>query len=518
MKSFADVVQKNATMIPDEIAFIYEDKATTWEKYNDDVLRMANKFIELGLKPGDKISTVLTQSDAFMTIYMAAASTGLVLVPLDSRYKASEMEERCRRAGVKLLLTLAYDETVKENVSLLLDNYKIDHVYTYLGEMDRAEAKPYTELFSISTEAVESKFAPKMEEPLLIIFTGGTTGTPKGVILTHRNLYGLSKRISDTWEFTNKDNMLINLPTNHVGGTTLTIGTQLYSGATAVLSAKFDPEEMLEFVDKYKLTFIGGVSTMYRIIFQHTHLKKYKLTSLTRVMAAGEPVSRELAMKITDTFPNATLVRSWGMTETSGPFTLSVLNDPDEMILNSEGTACGGNEIRIVKSDGDIAEPNEVGDIYVKGDSVMEGYLDEEHNVDVFRDGWFNSEDSGYLNEDGYLFFVGRSKDMFISGGYNVYPAEVEACVNSYAGVGSSCVVPIADETWGEVGVAFVMPDNNTEIDTDKLREFCAKQLADYKVPKKIIVRADLPMTPVGKIAKHEIEKNMTEFLTGSGD
>lgn len=508
---FSQVVERNAKNVPNRTAYEFFDQQTTWKEYYEDINRVTNSFIKLGLRKGDKIATVLPQSPAFMNVFMAAATMGLVVVPLDVRYKAEEMIERCRRTEPKLIVSLANEDAIKQEVGKLLQQVHIPHVYSYLGELETKQSLPYEQLFEGSIDPIPSQWHPSLEDPLIVIFTGGTTGIPKGALLTHKNAFSNAERMVTTWDLSGDDRVLINLPTNHVGGTILTIAVQLFAGATGILSVKFNPQEVLKMIEEYKITYMPGVATMYRLIFQNSDVKDYDLTSMKKVLAAGESISPQLAQQILESFPNAFILRTWGMTETSGPFTLSNLDDDFNSSIYTEGVVGKGNEMKIVKPDGTNADPNEVGEILVKGDSVMTSYLDEENNIDAFSNGWFKTGDLGYLDEQGYLHFTGRAKDMYISGGYNVYPAEVETHLNAHPSVNTSCIVEVPDDIWGEVGVAFVVLEE--DIDVDVLIDYCKQGLAGYKVPKRMVILPELPRTLVGKIAKHELRKSIESLV-----
>ncbi len=513
VKYFSEVVENNAKTRPDHLAYIFMGQETTYKEYNEDINRIANSFLGLGLKPGDKIATLLPQSPAFMNIYMAAATMGLVVVPLDPRFTASEMAALCERTTPNLLISLAYPENIKNNAEDLIRQVHFDHVYSYFGAFDYEGSKPYETLLESSSDPVPENIHPCLDDPLIIIFTSGSTGTPKGAVISHKNTYAISKATVDAWEITCEDRVLVNMPTSHVGGTHDLITVQLYAGATGIITPTFNPEEMLDFIGKYKISFTGGVPTMYRLIFKNCNVGDYDSSSVRTLVVSGEPSPPELIHTMKDNFPNANVVASWGMTETAGFFTFTKPTDTLETVASTEGKPGEGFEMKILKDDESWAKAGEIGELLVKGDSVISSYMDENDNKDAFYKGWLRTGDLGYMDEDNYLHYVGRSKEMYISGGYNVYPLEIESYLNAYPGINTSAIIEIPAEIWGEVGYAFVVPEEGVDLDVEEIKKYCKQGLADYKQPKKIIIRKDIPKTLIGKIAKQEIRKDIKKYI-----
>ncbi|REB08764.1 long-chain fatty acid--CoA ligase [Sporosarcina sp. BI001-red] len=515
---FTELLERNATSYPEKTAYQFMGTSVTWKHYYDEVQRMTNSFLTMGLKPGDKVATILPQTPAFMTIYLAAGQMGLVVVPLDPRFKATEMINLCNRTEPKMLVCFAGNETLKETTKQLLKEIEIPHVFSYMGKLDVPGAKLYEVLLDSPVELTMPFPPPTLDDPLIIIFTSGSTGLPKGGVLTHRNTFAIAKATVETWGITSDDKMLLNMPTSHVGGTHDMIAVQLYAGASGVISPTFVPAEIPKLIHEYKVTIIGGVPSMYRLIFQHATLTDYDLHSLKLLIVSGEPSSPELIHRIQTSFPNASVVASWGMTETSGFFTFTNVGDPVERITKTEGKPGPEFEMAIMQADGTTATPHGVGEIWVKGDSVIKSYLDTKDNASSFSNGWLKTGDIGYLDEKNYLHFIGRSKEMYISGGYNVYPMEIETVLNAHPAVNASCIIEVEDETWGEVGIAFIVPENEGTLDQDEIVRYCRQELADYKCPKKVIIQSDLPKTLIGKIDKQKIRKSLHQFVEVAGE
>ncbi len=511
---FSKVVEEHAQKMPDHPAYIFMDQTMTYAQLNQSILRVANAMLGLGLKKGDKIATILPQSPAFVTLYMAASTLGLVVVPLDPRFKPAEMISLSQRTQPKLLVALANPEPIKQTAEALIKAYSFEHVYSYFGQLDVPGAQPYEALLQAPANPIPENLQPEPDDPLIIIFTSGTTGKPKGAIITQKITYTMAKATVEAWELHSDDRAIINLPTSHVGGTHDLLAVQLFAGATGVLMPTFDPKQMLEFIGKYKITYFGGVPTMFRLMFKMVDVKQFDVSSAKLIIVSGEPSQPELIEKVKDSFPNANVASSWGMSETAGFFTFTKPSDPLDIVAKTEGAPWKGFQLKIKKTNGEWAKTGEVGELLVKGDSVIKTYMDEEDNVGTFEDGWLKTGDLGYLDENNYLHFVGRLKEMYISGGYNVYPLEIESYLNAHPKINTSCIIEMPDEIFGEVGVAFVIPEEGADLKPEEVARYCEEGLADYKRPKKIIIRKDLPKTLIGKLAKQEIRKNLEKYLS----
>lgn len=510
---FPKVIEQHAKNMPDQVAYIFFDQPVTYSEFNRQIDQVAGALLDMGMRPGDKIATLLPQSPAFSTIFMAAGKIGLVVVPLDPRFKSGEMKALCDRTSPRILVTLAFPEEIKAEVEQLTADYKFEHVFSYFGALDYPEAKPYESLLEGEAKPVPEEFHPGDDDPYIIIFTSGTTGRPKGAVLSHKNTWAMAKATTDIWQVTPSDKLLCNMPTSHVAGTHDMLAVQYYAGSTGVLIPKFDPQETLDAIEKYGITFFGGVPTMYRLIFKSADLTKADLSTIRLAVTAGEPSSPELIRQIAAAFPSGRIVASWGMSETAGFFTFTSPDDAHEVVEQTEGKPAPGLEMKILDSESKEVPVGEVGEMWVRGDNIISGYMDPEDDKGVFVDGWMSTGDLGKLDEKGYLHFMGRLKEMYISGGYNVYPQEIESYLNAYSGVNTSAVLEIPDSVWGESGVAFVIPEPGADISVEELRQYCKKGLADYKIPRKIIIEQDVPRSLIGKIAKKELRKEMDKYL-----
>ena len=508
-----EVVEKHAMEAPDHVAYRFLNEKITYKEFNEKVNRLCNSLLDMGMQKGDRISVVLPQSPAFAYLYVAASNLGLVIVPLDPRLSVIEMVALCERTTPKVLVALAsMKELVDKSVSLM-ETYPFQQVFSYLGDLGQPGIKSFESLLEGPVRPIPPAFHPTMDDPLIVIFTSGTTGRPKGAMITHRNTSAMAEATIEQWRCNANDVVVCNLPISHVGGTHDQLAIQLYSGATGVLVPKFNPAELMDTISREQVTVFGAVPSMYRLIFQTCDLSQCDLSSVRVTVLGGEPTSAELIQRISATYPNAAIAVSWGMSETAGFFTFSGIDDHVDVIEKTEGKPAPGFAMKVLAYNGELAKSGETGELLVKGPSVIDSYLDKEDNQGTFTDGWLKTGDLGFLDENGYLHFVGRTKEMYISGGYNVYPLEIETVLNTHTGINAAAIIEVPDETWGEVGYAFVIPEEGMELDANEVMTFCKTNLADYKRPKKIFITNDIPRSAIGKIMKKNLRENIDEYI-----
>ena len=419
-----EVVEKHATQSPDHVAYRFLTEQITYKEFSENVNRICNSLVDMGMQKGDRISVILPQSPAFSYIYVAASNLGMVVVPLDPRLSVMEMATLCERTTPKVLVAVALVEELAQKAVSLMETYQFQHVYSYLGGLGQPGVKVFESLLESPVKPIPPAFHPTMDDPLIVIFTSGTTGRPKGAMITHRNTLAMAEATLEQWHCEADDVVLCNLPVSHVGGTHDQLAVQLYAGATGILVPKFNPAELMDSISRERITFFGAVPSMHRLIFQTCDLSQCDLSSVRLAVLGGEPTPAELIQRISATFPNAAIAVSWGMSETAGFFTFSGLEDHHEVIEKTEGKPAVGFDMKVLANTGELAKVGETGELLVKGPSVIDSYLDKEDNSGAFVDGWLKTGDLGFLDEDGYLHFVGRTKEMYISGGYNVYPLD----------------------------------------------------------------------------------------------
>lgn len=320
-------------------------------------------------------------------------------------------------------------------------------------------------------------------------------------MLSHRNIISNIEVEVRHFHLRSSDRMVLHLPMNHVGGATeMTMGA-IIAGATMLVLDRFHPQKTLELVQKERATFLGQVPTMFIMELNLPNFQGYDLSSLDRLAVAGAPTPTEVMKRMMEIAP---VITGYGMTEVAGFVTYTEVKDDPETVARTVGRVAPEFELRVIGSDGKELPAGEIGEVIVRGPCVMQGYYGNEEATReaIDPDGWYYTGDMGYLDDRGYLTLAGRKKEMYITGGYNVYPPEVEEALSLHPDVLLSACIGVPDQVLGEVGKAFIVPRPGRVIEPDALRAYLADRLAEYKIPRYFELKENLPMTPLGKVDK----------------
>lgn len=519
---FHRYLEKRAAELPDTLAYTYEpigvesasEETGTWSDLNATAGRLARELDDAGVGEGDFVVTLLPQSSQYLATYAAVAKLGAVLVPLDFRSEAREIADVLERTEPSAFL--GFDRYRGDGYREVMEGIgAFDDVPTvrWLDEDDpteqtEADTSADTEVYEWSVVAPDGTKISDDEAtghldpdaPLLVVFTSGTTGRPKGALLSHRNVVFQGTAIADTWEVNDDDTSLVHLPPSHVGGSTEQLATALVSGSSIVFLDAIQPGHALEKIDENDVTLVGNVPALWEMFFAFSDYRE-KLSSVRLAIVAGQAPSEDTLEKMSEI---GTATTGWGLTETGGFVTLTELVDGMEVLTETVGRPYPGFEVRAVDDDGEALEDGEVGELAVCGDGVMVGYMDKTEESDD-EDGWVRTGDMGFVGDDGRVRLRGRAHEMYISGGYNVYPAEVEDVLTDHTDVRLALVIGIEDERWGETGHAFVVPEAGADMSAEELESYCEERLADYKRPSEYTVETSLPKTVLGKIDRQRI-------------
>lgn len=504
-------LRKWAVERPDKEALIFGERRITYSQFYDKTFRTAKLLLELGVEKGDRVFTLSAARDEFMYHYIACSMVGAIWYGLNPRYMKDELLYQVGDAKPKVGFVVRWYDflqrdykddmvAVKEAVPELEKLVIIGDAWEGTLSWEDEIAKERKELDG----ALEARMAEVEEDdPTLIIYTSGTTGKPKGALLTHKNIV---KNIAVEVKhfFVNhaegEGKCLLHFPINHVAGAVEIAFAALMSGLSMVMMDRFDPAATLKTIQDEGITLLGQVPAMFLLQFKLPDFADYDLSSVKNYVWAGAAAPEGMVKKLAAT--GSTLITGYGQTENAGFITYSQPGDSEEDLIKTVGKCDTAFQIKLM-DDGDKEVPTgEVGEIWMKGDLVMKGYWNrpEETAETITEDGWLKSGDLATIDERGYITVVGRTKEMYKSGGYNIYPREIEAVIEKHPNVALVTIVPIPDETWQEVGKAFVMPVPGTEVKEEELKELCKKHLANYKIPKEFEVRQLLPMLPNGKI------------------
>lgn len=521
-------LEESASRFAKKKALYFMGKEISFEALYVEAKKMASFMQKEGLKKGDKVAIMLPNCPQAVIGYYATLMAGAVVVQTNPLYKERELEYQLKDSEASFIICL---DILLPTVTNVIPKTKIMHtivtgikdylpfpknmVYPFIQKRQykmvvKVEESEITHSWQKAISASETAYQEvdidPMEDLALLQYTGGTTGYPKGVMLTHYNLVA-NVQMCDAWLYNTKgeeDIVLGVLPFFHVYGMTTVMNNSIMVGSKMVLLPKFDAKEVLKTIDKQKPTLFPGAPTIYIGLLNHPGLSNYDLSSIEACISGSAPLPIEIQEQF-EKLTGGKLVEGYGLTETS-PVTHA--NFVWEKRINgSIGVPWPDTECKVVVMETDEeAEIGEIGEIVVKGPQVMKGYWNNKEETDqVLKDGWLFTGDLGYMDEDGYFYVVDRKKDMIIAGGYNIYPREVEEVLYEHEGIQEAVVAGVPDAYRGETVKAYIVLKTGSTLDEEELNRFCRKHLAAYKVPKIYEFRTELPKTAVGKILRRSL-------------
>jgi fatty-acyl-CoA synthase len=501
-------LKKQAILRGDKPALVCGDIQLSYRELNKRVNRLAWVLKEpFSLKKGDRVAYLGFNSPEFAEVFFATAKLGLLLVPLNVRLAVRELQFMLTDSGAKLLFL---DSELAENSGVL--GAFCPQGLVLFGDYGQYH-NLYGELLAKGTETEPAECETvSLEEEHLILYTSGTTGLPKGAVLTHGNAFWNTVNMQETADLTSQDVTLTALPHFHTGGIGLYLVPTLHQGGTVVIQRKFSATETFSLLKKYRVTAFFGVPAMFQALLELPDFNAGNLPALRGIMSGGAPLPPVLIERYRER--GLTLQQGYGCTETS-PGIMALAKEAVFAKAGSVGKPLLHCRVRLVLEDGSEADCGEVGEIWVKGGNVMKGYWRQEKaTAEALADGWFKTGDLARRDEDDFYFIAGRKKDMIISGGENIYPAEVENYLLQHAGVSDAAVFGIPDERWGEVPAAVVVAADPA-VTAQELTAFCLKGLARYKVPTKIVIKSILPRNAAGKLQKQDLRAEVRAALNG---
>jgi fatty-acyl-CoA synthase len=488
-------------------AFVDGSCSWSFSQMDESVDQVACGLLALGLQRGDRIGVLGLNQIGWLRLFLAAARIGVCVVALSVRYRDHELLGMLGDSGARALFTVRSADGVDfiELVQGLRDRLdQLVHVATFEPDTDGALTLAALERTPIDAQRLAQATAVvSADDAAMVIFTSGTTGSPKGALLTHASMLAAARAQAEHLRIVPGDHLKVAMPFNHVGGITCCILTMLLGGASSELVPAFKAETVLQMMVERPPTVIVGVPTMLTLLLMHREKVAVVLSSVRLVITGGSNADGELLSRLMAAMPRAAVMNLYGMSESSGALVMTPWDADHGAVLSSIGRPLPGAELRVVgPSEADVPA-GEVGELWFRGLGVVKGYLGREATEGSFRsDGWLRTGDMGHIDEDGFIHLRGRKKDMFIQGGFNVYPAEVENFIASHPQVLMVAGIGVPDPVLGEVGRYFVVPRAGAELTTEGLRAYCAQHLADYKVPRQIVFRDQLPLTPTGKVLK----------------
>lgn len=505
-----------AAICPDKEAIVFEGKRFTFAGLNERTNRLGSALLDRGIKKGDRVSTLMVNCNQCAEAYFACAKIGAVYVPLNYRAKGDELTYMLNTADASAVFV---GERYLELVSSIKPGLT---TVKHFISVDRPQPGMYFYEDLVTSGSPDDIFTEINDDDMTILmYTAGTTGFPKGVMLTHQSFSVYVLQNVTPPDPTVEEKNILTVPLYHIAGIQAMMAA-IYGGRTIVIERQFEPTEWMGLVQKEKVGRAMMVPTMLKQLIDHPKFKDYDLSSLKVITYGAAPMPLEVIKKAIQVFPDVSFINAFGQTETAS--TITALNPEDHVIsgateaerekklkrLSSIGRPMADIEMKIVDEQGNELPPGQVGEIIARGPRVMTGYWKDEEKTrkTIDKDGWVHTGDMGYRDEDGYFFLSGRATDMIIRAGENISPEEVENVIYAHPKINEVAVIGVPDEEWGEVPKAICVPKPGYEDCTsEEIMEFCRQKLASYKRPRSVVFVKELPRSSVGKVLKRVLRE-----------
>ena len=508
------VLEHGASSLDRRRMYVYQGKEISFQEVNECSDRLAAGLLSLGFQKGDRIGLIGLNQPEWLYTFFAAAKIGAIIVGLNVRYRDTELEYMLNQSGARGLVTLARAGDM--DYAAFFDSFREKtpsvREFIFIGGEGFPGSRRLEALLDHGGDrpALErAKTDVQPEDLVMIIYTSGTTGRPKGSALSHKSILASARAQTLHCGVTPEDSLLVVLPLNHVSGITCMVLSGLLGEATGILVPQVDFDEIVRMTRDHRPTVFGGVPTLYMLLFMREEFLKLDLSHVRLVVCGGSNSDPPLLRQLKEVFSKATVMNLYGLSEVSGGVVMSPWESDFEQTVRSIGKPFPGMEVKVVDLEGRELDAGETGELCFRGECVVEGYfrMASETKEAFDRDGWVFSGDMGYLDEEGYIVLMGRKKEMYIQGGFNVYPVEVENLLNRHPKVAMAAGIGVHDPVMGEVGRYYIIPRPGADPGEEELKAFCREHLADYKVPKQIVFRDSLPLTPVGKVMKARLKE-----------
>jgi acyl-CoA synthetase (AMP-forming)/AMP-acid ligase II len=488
---------------PDRPATIFGNRVRTVAQSADRIARLAGGLSALGVQRGDRVAILALNSDRYHEYFLAVPWIGAVVNPVNIRWSPAEIAYSLQESDTRVLFV---DDAFASAVPALRDQFEDLTTVIFCGDGEQPADTVAYEMLVDQTDPIEDTRTGG-QELLGVFYTGGTTGRPKGVMLSHNNVLVSSLGSLSSGQFVSPGGRLLHAaPMFHIAGIAAWTSGCLV-GSTHVIVPMFTPAGVMAAIAEHEVTEALLVPTMIQMLVDDPGVADGDLSSLQHLVYGASPISEALLDRARKVFPAAGFAQAYGMTELSPVITLLLAADHDDPVLRrSAGRAAPHVEVRIVDRDDNEVPRGEVGEVVARGDNVMLGYWNRpEDTAAALRDGWMHTGDGGRMDDNGYVFIVDRLKDMIISGGENVYSAEVENAVASHPAVAACAVIGVPDPDWGERVHAVVVLQHGHHVTEAQIRQHCKSLIAGYKSPRSVEFLDAMPMSGAGKILKREL-------------
>ena len=492
-----------AERLPDKAAILDGGHVATFARHVDRTCRLISGLRSaLGVDRGDRFAVMALNGHQFLELYHASFLGGAVINPLNLRLAPKELEFILRDSGSRVCFADAFFAPLIDRVR---SEAGIDKI-VLIGAGDVPHDLEYEELVAAGEPEVPAE--PKEEDPAILMYTGGTTGTPKGVVLDSRALMLDLYKVATRWAMDEGYVYLHQTPMFHAASLGAVLAVPIVGGQTTFVPL-FDPPQVLDVIERHQVTMTVMVPTMIAMLLDHPDFKPERLSSLGILVYGASPMPTALVQRLLPMFPDMHLFQGYGMTENCGLLTCL---GPDEHrrggdLLRSAGRPMPGSVVSIQDDDGNVLPPGAHGEVCAQAGNFMREYWNRpEETTAAFRGGWYHTGDAGYMDRDGYLYLVDRVKDMIVTGGENVYSAEVENAIASHPAVAQVAVIGIPSDQWGEAVLAIVIRREDADVTEDEIKAWARERIAGYKVPKVVEFRSEpFPLSGAMKVLKREL-------------
>jgi len=488
-----------------KVAIEFNEKKVTFDEVYRTSNKIANALRNISVNKGDRVALFLSNNIELIYFIAGILKNGSIVVPMNTYFKEEEAKYILNNSGAKVILTDEERLPIIKNIQKDLNELKYiivsNNINNNKNEFDKNIG--FNDFIKDASD-LEPNIEIDDEDGSIMFYTSGTTGRCKGALLSHKNMESNLEALKQTWHLTDKDKLLLTLPLYHIHGLGVALCGSFYNGYSFILRKKFDPDETLRLIGEKNCTLFMGVPTMYIKILEIKDKEKYDISSMRLFISGSAPLSAETFKEFKDVFGHEVLERA-GMSETNMNFS----NPYDgKRKPGTVGLPLPGIQVKIVGKNFDEVQQGNEGEILLKGPNIFRGYWNaEEKTKESFHDGWFITGDIGKIDEDGYVTFLGRSKDLIISGGLNIYPVEVEEIINSHPEVLESAVVGVPDKCFGEAVKAFVVLKDGIKVSNDEIIKYCKQKVASYKKPKYVEFIDSLPRNTMGKVQKNVLRE-----------
>ncbi|WP_411953259.1 AMP-binding protein [Alkalibacillus sp. S2W] len=536
--TIGELIEQQANNFPDYEAAVYPEKGIRWtyKQFNEEVNRVAKGFMAFGIDKGDHVAIWADNKPEWLTSQFATGKMGAVLVTVNTSYQAQELEYLLKQSESSTLILAesfkgtSYIDIVKELIPDLADqekgniqSEKFPHLKNIIVLSDKSYAGCYTwhdvvqASDDLSDEELTQRLSSLNEHDVINMqYTSGTTGFPKGVMLSHYNIVNNGKQIAECMSFTENDRLCIPVPFFHCFGCVLGTLAAVSKAATMVVIEQFDPEKVLAAVSEEQCTALHGVPTMFIAELNHPSFNDYEFPHLRTGIMAGSNCPIDVMKDVMERMGASEITITYGQTESSPAITQTTTDDPIERKVSTVGKQHPNVEVKIVEpGTNQEVKTNEPGELCTRGYHVMQGYYnnEEETRNAIDTDGWLHTGDIAEMDDEGYVKITGRIKDMVIRGGENIYPREIEEFLIQHDDVLDVQVVGVPDAKYGEELMAWTILKEDSTLTEDGLKDYCRGHIAYHKVPRYIQFTDEYPMTASGKVQKFKLRQQAEDLI-----